>query len=60
VRKILGHIGIDARPSRLTTACVPPLAGDCDVEVADGVGVDPDWCPSAQIAPGYQADQRIN
>lgn len=60
VRKILEHIGVDAQAPRITPARGPPLWDDCDAAMVDGVDVEPEWDPSAQIAPDNQIDQRIS
>ena len=56
VRKILKHIGVDAQPLRITPARGPPLQDKSNAQVHDGVGVEPDWYPSTQIAPDYQVN----
>ena len=48
VRKILEHIGIDARRPRITPTRRPPLSDECDAQVQEGVDVEPEWDPSAQ------------
>ena len=60
VRKILEHIGEQARPPRITPARGPALWDDCDALVEVGVDVEPQWDPSAQASPQYQGHQRIN
>ena len=52
------HIGEDSRPPRVTPARGPTLWDEHDAVVE--AGADPEWDPSAQIAPEYQVDQRIN
>ena len=41
IRKILGHIGVDPTPPKITPARGPPLWDGCDVEVEEYV-TDPD------------------
>jgi len=60
IRKILDHIGVDSQPSRMAPASGPPLWDDCDVQVGEGVEVEPDWELAAQPAPDYEVDQRVN
>ena len=50
----------DSQAPRITPARGPPLWEDCGAPVGEGVEVEPDWDISAQIAPDYQADQRIS
>ena len=64
VRKILDHIGEDSRPPRITPARGPPLWDEFDVALAAREDASADahqeWDPSAQSAPEYQVDQRID
>ena len=61
VKKILASLGQDSRRPKITPARGPPLWGGCDA-VAQGGDTDADaeWEPSAQPAPQYQVDQRID
>lgn len=38
----------------------PPLWDDCDAYVGEGVAAEPAWDLTAQSAPDYEVDQRIN
>ena len=38
----------------------PPLWEDCDAQMDDGAQIEPDWDLVAQVAPDFDADQRIN
>jgi len=60
IRKILDHIGVESEPPRIAPARGPPLWDDCDVQVGEGVEVEPDWDLVAQPAPDYEVDQRVN
>ena len=64
VSKILDHIGEDSRPPRITPARGPPLWDEFDVALAAredaGAEAHQEWDPSAQSAPEYQVDQRID
>lgn len=43
IHQILGHIGVDAEPPRITPARGPTLWCECDAQMGDGVDVEPDW-----------------
>ena len=60
IRKILEHIGVDSQAPRRSPARGPPLWDDCDAQMDDGMQIEPDWDLSAQPAPDYEGDQRIN
>ena len=60
IRKILDHIGVDSQPPHISPARGPPLWGDCDAQMGEGVEVEPDWDLAAQAAPDYKVDQRVN
>jgi len=62
VCKILEHIGVDFQAPRITPARGPPLWDDCDAQASEGVDAEPESESDAsiQIAPDYEADQRIN
>ena len=60
VRQILGHIGVDAQAHQITPARGPPLWDHCDAALVDGVDVDPERDPAAQITLDYQIEQRIS
>ncbi len=58
--KILEHIGVDSEPPRIAPARGPPLWQDCDAQMGEGVQIEPDWDLAAQLAPDFDADQRVN
>ena len=60
IKKILGHIGVDSQPPRISPARGPPLWDDCDAQTGGGVQIEPDWDLATQAAPDYEVDQRIN
>ena len=60
IRRILDHIGVDSQPPHISPARGPPLWVDCDAQMDDGVHIEPDWDLAAQLAPDYEADQRVN
>lgn len=64
IRKILEHIGVDSQPPRVAPARGPPLWEDCDAQADDAVHIEPDWGTgwdlAAQVAPDFNADQRVN
>lgn len=61
IRKILDHIGVDSEPPHISPARGPPLWDDCDVQMGDGLQIEPaDWDLAAQAAPDFEVDQRIS
>jgi hypothetical protein len=61
IRKILDHIWVDSEPPHISPARGPPLWDDCDAQTDEGVHIEPaDWDLTAQAAPDFQVDQRIN
>jgi len=60
IRQILDHIGVDAEPPRITPALGPPLWEGCDAQTGDGVELEPAWDEAAQLAPDFEADQRVS
>lgn len=65
VRKILNHIGVESEPPHIASARGPPLWEDCgDAQMDDGAQVEPDWGAdwdgTAQPAPDFDVDQRVN
>ena len=60
IRKSLDHIGVESEPPRIAAARGPPLWDDRDVQVGEGVEVEPDWDLAAQPAPDYEVDQGVN
>ena len=64
IRQILEHIGADSEPPRISPARGPPLWGDCDAQMGEGAGGEPDWVTdwdgAVQPAPDYEVDQRVN
>lgn len=45
---------------RIAPARGPPLWDDFDVQVGEGVEVEPDWDLAAQPASDYEVEQRVN
>jgi DNA-binding transcriptional LysR family regulator len=61
IRQILGHIGVESEPPKISPARGPPLWDDFgDAHVGEGAQIDPDWDLAAQPAPDDEVDQRIN
>ena len=64
IRQILEHIGADSEPPRISPARGPPLWDDCDAQMGEGAGGEPDWVTdwdgAVQPAPDYEVDQRVN
>lgn len=61
IRQILGHIGVESEPPKISPARGPPLCDDFgDAQVGEGAQIDPDWDLAEQPAPDYEVDQRIN
>ena len=63
IRQILEHIGADSEPPRISPARGPPLWDDCDAQMGEGAGGEPDltdWDGAVQPAPDYEVDQRVN
>ena len=54
------HIGAETEPPQIAPARGPPLWDGCDVPMDDGVDVEPHWDDTAQPAPDFDIDQRIN
>jgi hypothetical protein len=55
-----GQIGVASEPPRIAQARGPPLWDDFDVQVGEGVEVEPDWDLAAQPASDYEVEQRVN
>ena len=51
IRRILDHIGVDSEPPHIS-----PARGPMD----EGVEGEPNWDLSAQPAPDFDVDQRVN
>ena len=61
IRQILDHIGVDSELPHISPARGPPLWDDCgDAQMGESVEVEPGWDMTAQPAPDYEVDQRIN
>ena len=61
IRTILDHIGVDSEPPHISPARGPPLWDDCsDAHTDEGAHIESDWDLSAQPAPDFEVDQRIN
>ena len=60
IRQMLDHIGVQAEPPNIAPARGPPLWEDCDAQVGEGAGGEPDWDMAAQPVPDYEVDQRVN
>jgi hypothetical protein len=61
IRQILGHIGVESEPQKISLARGAPLWDDFgDAQVGEGTKIDPDWDLAAQPAPDCEVDQRIN
>jgi len=60
IRQILDHIGVACEAPRISPARGPPLWDDCDAQMDDGLQIEPNWDMTAQPAPNYEVDQRIN
>ena len=60
IRQILEHIGADSEPPQIAPARGPPLWDDCDAQVGENAGGEPDWDMAAQPVPDYEVDQRVN
>ena len=60
VRKILTHIGEDARAPKISPARGPPLWDGCDVTNDNVREIEPDWDDADQSTPDYDIDQRIS
>ena len=60
IRQMLEHIGVETEPPRITPARGPPLWDGCDAQTGEGVDVAPDWDAAAQVAPEFEADQRVS
>jgi hypothetical protein len=45
---------------RITPARVPLLWGGCDAQMVDGVDDASGWDDVAQVAPDFEADQRVS
>ena len=59
VRKILEHIGEDARAPKISPARGPPLWDGCDAPSDEGV-VEPNWDDADQSTPDVDIDQSIS
>jgi hypothetical protein len=65
IRQILGHIGVEPEPPRLSPARGPPLweDGDADAQTGGTFQAEPewesDWDGAAQPSPDYEVDQRF-
>jgi hypothetical protein len=51
---------VDAELPRITPALGPPLWEGCDAQTGEGVELEPDWDEAAQLAPDFEADQRVS
>jgi hypothetical protein len=60
IRHILEHIGVETEPPRITPARGPPLWDGCEAQIGEGVDVASDWDDVAQVAPDFEADQRVS
>ena len=60
IRHILDHIGVDSEPPRITPARGPPLWDGYEAQIGEGVDVASDWDDVAQVAPDFEADQRVS
>ena len=60
IRRILEHIGVETEPPRITPARGPPLWDGCEAQIGEGVDVASDWDDVAQVAPDFEADQRVS
>ena len=60
IRKILDHIGVDSKPPHIAPARGPPLWGEGDAQMGEGVEMEPEWDLAAQPAPAYEVDQRLS
>ena len=60
IRQILEHIGVETEPPRITPARGPPLWDGCEAQIGEGVDVASDWDDVAQVAPDFEADQRVS
>jgi Putative transposase len=60
IHRILVSLGVESEPLRIAPARGPPLWEDCDAQLGEGTQIEPDWDLSAQSAPGYEVDQRVN
>ena len=47
IRQILERIEADSEPPQIAPACRPPMWDDCDAQVAEGAGSEPDWAMAA-------------
>ena len=60
IRQMLDHVGVESEPPHIAPARGPPLLDDCDVQVGHDAYGEPDCDMSAQPAPDYKVDQRVN
>ena len=60
IRHILEHIVVETEPPRITPARGPPLWDGCEAQIGEGVDVASDWDDVAQVAPDFEADQRVS
>ena len=51
---------MDAEPPRITPARGPPLWDGYEAQIGEGVDVASDWDDVAQVAPDFEADQRVS
>ena len=60
IRQILDHIGVESAPPKISPAREPPLWEDCDAHQGEGTQIGPGSDLTAQPAPDYEVDQRVN
>ena len=60
IRRILDHIGVACEPPHISPPRGPPLWDDGDAQMDEGVEGEPNWDLSAQPAPDFDVDQRVN
>ena len=51
---------MDAQAPCITPARGPPLWDGCDAQIGEGVELEPDGDEAAQLAPDFEADQRVS
>lgn len=60
IRHILDHIGADSELPHIAPARGPPLWDGCDAQAGEGIETWSGWDESAQPAPDFEVDQRVN
>jgi hypothetical protein len=60
IRQMLDHLGVQAEPPNISPSRGPSLREDCEVQIGEGVEVEPGWDLVAQSAPDFDVDQRVN